>query len=1372
MAAREIVISLRLTEGTTREQFRALKAALIDVKTEIRDNNKALAENKAKQDALTTSVNAAGVATEAQVAQERVLSEQRKQLKQVAADLALSEAALGTQYKTVQRDLLGAASTTDKLRQAQVEQANATVKQRDAINAATEKAKQLSVAAKNLFAEFKKGDRTDEQFHRLNAAILDTRAALKANNRELDLNAKAEAELTQEIRLQGAATEEQASTLQHLQSERGELQAINSSLKISEGQLSAALRETGNDVKGLTEASLRFRDKMAQASKEALEQSGILGQLGARMEFLRSEQDRLNKELLEGKGDSEQLRAALDKLSNEEREVASQTTALNGRVDLLTKEFKEGRISVDKYRADMAGLNASVQGVGTAVNKGVADLKAYALGFVGVVAVAQGAVNVIKNVGKTIVGFQQANANLAAILGTTRDRITELTDSAIKIGPAFARAPEEVTQLQTELAKLGFTVHEIVAAQEAVITLANATGETLAKSAEVAAATLNGFNLTAEQTGRVVDVIAQAANASSLDLEKFSVAMATVAPAANQAGFSIEETTALIGVLSDRGLDASTAGTALRSMFIDLAKTGQTFEQAMAEINASTNKTGTAFKLFGERAAGAAVILAEAGDETDRLTDALNNAGGAAGKVASEQLNTLSGSIDKLSSSWDGFILSLDKGDGVISDTISGILDTLSGALGLLSGNLERAEVSFARVGTKAALAGEQQKIGVGIVDALGKAYEAAAKHAEKYETVQGLTTTSIKELEEESGRLTARLNALGFTADEERLALQRQIAALSGVIDARKKYQDVLDKGSASQEKSAEAVQKEVDAIAQAAETVGGERKKLNDQLKQAKQDRDALTKSDAKGRAEAEAEILSIQAQIEALDGKKAKEKELTEAEKEKIDITKALTKAEEDRARAQRIDAQTKVQQQADPTIPLPQAKAEAAAIVDSTERLEKVKGDAELERRIAEQLAADLLAIRTKGAQDQISAQDRFSADLRSRNAALAQDELNALIERQNAELVAAAKNGDDINALAERQAQERIALTKQIEDAAIAAKLESFDVEYAQAVQNGDNLLALTETQQAELAALKASFRADEVLKQQEANQLLLDGEQALLESKAAAAGALFDITSSFIDQGIRKQEQQLAADRDAGRITQEQYESRSKAIAESAEKAKKTKALLVSFEKAAAVTQIIIQTSAAKQAALAQAIITAGPIAGPLIAAPAITALEVQAGINIAKIIAQAIAGFDKGGTVGSGNGTIKRSWGRPIRRKNGDDVLITAKEGEKILNEDQQEELERQHGKDVWRRIGLPGEKRVQRTAKDIIQGFASGGSVSSIPVKKQRNPGITATELTNIENNVNLSTAIDNIEFMVSVQEINKVQQRVAQVTELSRG
>ena len=56
MANREIIISLRLSQGGTIDQFKALKAALIDVRTELAGNNAALRSNAKEEAAVRAEI--------------------------------------------------------------------------------------------------------------------------------------------------------------------------------------------------------------------------------------------------------------------------------------------------------------------------------------------------------------------------------------------------------------------------------------------------------------------------------------------------------------------------------------------------------------------------------------------------------------------------------------------------------------------------------------------------------------------------------------------------------------------------------------------------------------------------------------------------------------------------------------------------------------------------------------------------------------------------------------------------------------------------------------------------------------------------------------------------------------------------------------------------------------------------------------------------------------------------------------------------------------------------------------------------------------------------------------------------------------------
>ena len=260
---------------------------------------------------------------------------------------------------------------------------------------------------------------------------------------------------------------------------------------------------------------------------------------------------------------------------------------------------------------------------------------------------------------KTFATFEQSMAKVAAISGATAEELTSLRQNAEDLGSATRFAATDVAGLQLEFSKLGFDPSQILDATEATLALAQASGEDLAQSAIVAASTVQGFGLQASETGRVVDVMAKSFSSSALDLTKFQTAMATVAPVAKSAGQSIETTTGMLAVLTNNGLDASTAGTGLRNIFLDIAKAGLTMEEALDMINTSTNKNVTAMDLFGKRGATVATVLAENQEAAKGFTKEFENAAGSAKAMAAIMDNTLEGSFLRLKSAAESAFISI-----------------------------------------------------------------------------------------------------------------------------------------------------------------------------------------------------------------------------------------------------------------------------------------------------------------------------------------------------------------------------------------------------------------------------------------------------------------------------------------------------------------------------------------------------------------------------------------------------------------------------------------------------------------------------------------------------------------------------------------
>jgi Phage-related minor tail protein len=357
-----------------------------------------------------------------------------------------------------------------------------------------------------------------------------------------------------------------------------------------------------------------------------------------------------------------QLRAERAKLNLETKKGVAQLTRINAKLDANNAKIRASGDAMKRQRMNVGNYTNSI-------GKLTSMLGRLGLGF-GVFAALRSAFNTVKN-------FEQGNANLASVLGVTTEETKKLTEQQLKLGSTTTFTASQVSELQVEYAKLGFTQEQIHGMTESTLLLAEATGSELGESASVVGATMRGFGMDVSETQRVVDVMANSFSKSSLDMSKFSTSMSAVAPVAKLAGLNIEETTALLGTLTDRGIDASTAGTGLRNMFLSANKQGITFSQALNKVKNASDQTAMALELFGKRGATMGVILANNQEQVSDLTQELYASDDAARKMAETQRNTLGGSIKLLTSAWEGWILKQNEAGGA-SDKLREIIEYLS----------------------------------------------------------------------------------------------------------------------------------------------------------------------------------------------------------------------------------------------------------------------------------------------------------------------------------------------------------------------------------------------------------------------------------------------------------------------------------------------------------------------------------------------------------------------------------------------------------------------------------------------------------------------------------------------------------------------
>ena len=293
---------------------------------------------------------------------------------------------------------------------------------------------------------------------------------------------------------------------------------------------------------------------------------------------------------------------------------------------------------------------------------------------------------------KTITNFEAANSKLAAVLGTTADKMGRLTDSAIELGRKTQYTASEVTQLQTELAKLGFVEPEILAMQESVLKFAAAVGTDLASASARAGATMRGFGLTAEETSKMLEIMAVSTSKSALSFNYLDSTLGKLVPVTRSYGLNTEATITLLGTLANAGIDASTAGTSLRNILIQLSdkssklnaaigKQPQTMEElieAFATLRDKHVDLGQAQELVDKRSASVLLSLMNNADACRDLYGELQNTNGALDEMYDTMTHNVAGAVAEVKSAWEGFVLSLRGSTGIIRTVLVNVRDLIS----------------------------------------------------------------------------------------------------------------------------------------------------------------------------------------------------------------------------------------------------------------------------------------------------------------------------------------------------------------------------------------------------------------------------------------------------------------------------------------------------------------------------------------------------------------------------------------------------------------------------------------------------------------------------------------------------------------------
>lgn len=157
-----------------------------------------------------------------------------------------------------------------------------------------------------------------------------------------------------------------------------------------------------------------------------------------------------------------------------------------------------------------------------------------------------------------------------AKIQATNEQMIKLSESTREVGRRFNANPLIVSDAQEYLALAGYSLEQIQQASPLIIQAQKATGESMQLVSDIATDTASAYGYMANELDYVTDRMVLTTSKFNTDFAQIGEAMKYVAPIAKQARLEFSDLNAYIGVLANSGTKGSSAGTALRQIFLKL----------------------------------------------------------------------------------------------------------------------------------------------------------------------------------------------------------------------------------------------------------------------------------------------------------------------------------------------------------------------------------------------------------------------------------------------------------------------------------------------------------------------------------------------------------------------------------------------------------------------------------------------------------------------------------------------------------------------------------------------------------------------------------------------------------------------------------
>ncbi|HAR6219101.1 phage tail tape measure protein [Staphylococcus pseudintermedius] len=453
------------------------------------------------------------------------------------------------------------------------------------------------------------------------------------------------------------------------------------------------------DGAGFNKGIAGLNRQMRMVSREMSANLSQFGRYDKSLEKSRLKVDGLTKRQQLQTQKVKELKAQYNRLSAETGENSAKTQAAASKyneayakLNLYERELQEATNEMKRMETQQRALNTSMGNLGAKLSSWGPKLQEIGRNMqsIGRSMSLYVTAPVVAGFGAAVkksIDFDDSMRKVKATSGATSGEFQQLRDKALEMGAKTKFSASQSAEALNYMALAGWDTKEMMTGIDGVMQLAAASGEDLGSVSDIVTDSLTAFGLKAKDSGHFADVLAQASSKANTDVRGLGEAFKYAAPVAGALGYTVEDTSIAIGLMSNAGIKGEKAGTALRTMFSNLAKPTKAMKKQMDELGISIidsqgnmlpmrdvmdqlrgkfkglskdQQASAAATIFGKEAMSGALAVINASDEDyKKLTKSIDNSAGASKRMADEMEGGIGGSIRRMKSAIESLAISI-----------------------------------------------------------------------------------------------------------------------------------------------------------------------------------------------------------------------------------------------------------------------------------------------------------------------------------------------------------------------------------------------------------------------------------------------------------------------------------------------------------------------------------------------------------------------------------------------------------------------------------------------------------------------------------------------------------------------------------------